>query len=175
MRSRIVCLGNEIVSDDAIGIRVGRVLQRLVLPDGVDLSVQPALGLDLLDVLVDHDRVLIVDAVRTGGPPGTLVSLDLTDAASLAQCPACSHSFGVAEVLEVARRMGIEARSVSVVGVEARVLDRFGTALSPEVQAALPALVDAALSWGGASEDTRRAGAEIARELSLWQPTASEL
>jgi len=70
VRTRVLCIGNELASDDAVGVRVGRVLARLRLPDAISIVIRPQVGLELLDDLEDVDELLIVDAMRTGRPRG---------------------------------------------------------------------------------------------------------
>jgi hydrogenase maturation protease len=177
VRCLVVGLGNELIGDDAVGIRVARVLERLTLPAGVEVHARPALGLDLIDVLSDWERLVLVDAMKTGRPPGTCTVLDLSEIGSLAQCPACSHSFGVAEIVALAARLrpDVAPAKIVVVGVEARVLDRFGTALSDEVRAALPGAVDEVLRLVGASDATRAAARPHALELAAWVPGPGEI
>lgn len=176
-RTLLLGLGNELIGDDALGVRVARALWRLSLPEGVTVEARPALGLELVELLGAWDHVLVVDAMRTGRPPGTCEVLAIDELAALSQCPSCSHSFGVAELLTLARRLAPEAdlAKVTLIGVEARQMDRFGTALSVEVRAALPRAVDEVLARVDASPALRAEGRARAEELAAWVPGAGEL
>ena len=55
MSTRILCLGNELVRDDGVGIRIGRILMALPLPADVRVELAPQLGFDLLDVMGRQD------------------------------------------------------------------------------------------------------------------------
>lgn len=173
----ILGLGNELIGDDAVGVRVARTLGRLALPEGVAVEARPALGLELVELLGAWERIVIVDAMRTGRPPGTCTTLEIEELAALAQRPSCSHSFGVVELLALARRLAPEASAakLTIIGVEARAMDRFGTALSDEVRAALPVAVDAVLARIGAPEALRAEAREHARALADWVPSAAEV
>jgi hypothetical protein len=44
MNTRILCIGNELVHDDGVGIRIGRILMDLPLPADVRVELAPSLG-----------------------------------------------------------------------------------------------------------------------------------
>ena len=76
MNTRILCLGNELVRDDGVGIRIGRILMSLPLPADVRVELAPQLGFDLLDAVAGAERVILVDAMSTGRAVGTCVTLE---------------------------------------------------------------------------------------------------
>lgn len=152
MKTAVVCLGNELVGDDGVGIRVARVLGNLTLPEAIDVLVRPNLGLDLIELLEEYERVVIVDAMTSGRAPGSCVHLDPSEAAAMASCPSCAHSLGIAEVVQLVKQMFPDRtdRAVRIVGVEAASIDQFGIGLSEPVACALPDAVEAVLlSVGG--------------------------
>ena len=177
MTCAVVCLGNELVGDDGIGIRVGTVLGRLALPETVEVLIRPNVGLDLIDLLEEYDEVILVDALRSGRPPGTCVQLDPREAASMANCPSCSHSLGIPEILQLVARMAPDRaeRAVKIVGVEAVELERFEVGLSEPVKAALAAAVDAVLVGLGVDDDIRAAGRREAEVESRAVVTVSDV
>ena len=163
MKQAVVCLGNELVGDDGVGIRIGRVLQRLDLPEHVHVLVRPNLGLELIDLLDVYDEVLIVDAMTSGRAPGSCVRLLPETAAQMASHPSCSHSLGISEILQVVQRMFPNSnRTVRIIGIEAAALDRFDVGLSIPVREALPRAVDAILEQLGGLEAIREPALELA-------------
>jgi hydrogenase maturation protease len=166
MKIAVVCLGNELVGDDGIGIRVGRVLKKLPLPPSVDVLIRPNLGLDLIEMLEEYDEVVIVDAMTSGRPPGACIRLDPREAESMASCPSCSHSLGIAEILQLVRRMFPQRaeRAVRIVGVEAASIDQFGVGLSDPVKLALPSAVHMVLDAIGTLEALRTESKRLAEE-----------
>lgn len=176
MAARVVCLGNELVCDDGIGIRVGRVLRMLPLPAGVAIEMLPFAGMELMDVLQPDEDLVLVDATVTGARPGTCRTMRVEDFESLEHRPVCCHGLGVAEVLAAARRLDPDRlpRSVRLVGVEAEVLDRFGTSLSPALREALPNAVEATLRCLGADETLVHQGRAEAERWKHWEPDAVE-
>jgi hydrogenase maturation protease len=162
---RVVCIGNEIASDDGIGIRVGRTLASLPLPDGVEVVLRDAAGFELLDDCPGCERLIFVDAASTGAVPGTC-RVTALDAFGPSPAPGLStHAFGLLQVLELARRVRSLALTtlVSVVTIEAESFEPNCLALSPRVAEALPTAVDLVLDLVGASEAVRSVARERAR------------
>lgn len=131
-------VGNLLLSDDGVGIHAVQRLRQEPWPgvEVVDLGTAVLHGVDFLE---SAGRVLILDAVRGGRPPGTLYRFDLP-LAQRPQVPGSIHALGLCE----AARLLLDARAVppmTVLGVEPAVLE-YGTELSPAVQAALPALME---------------------------------
>ena len=171
MSTRILCLGNELVGDDGVAFRIGRVLRGLRLPDGVGVELVPQLGFDLLDLVAGTDRIVLVDAMSTGRPAGTCVTLEGRAVERYSAGTSASHTLGIAELMELAHRLAPERKVATLffVGVEGKAFGEYGTALSPEVAAAIPAAVEAVLRIVGADEDTltqaRKASQQAAVEL----------
>lgn len=174
--TRIVCVGNELACDDGIGIRVGRVLERLPLPASAEVVLAAEVGLDLIEVVLAAHRLILVDATHTGQPPGTVQVMTEGAVSALAQLPCSSHAVGLPELLVLAARLEPhrEPAQVALVGVEAAVLDRFGTELSPAVQTALPTAVAQVLELLGAAAELIALGREHAARFAAWEPAALE-
>jgi len=171
VRTRVLCLGNELVRDDGAGIRVGRILLRLPLPPEVQVELAPHLGFDLLDAVASAERIVLVDAMSTGRPPGTCVTLDGRALERHAAGASLSHTLGIAELMELAHRLAPERPPASLVfvGIEGAAFSDYGRELSPAVEAAIPEAVDAVLRILGASEEIRA----MAKELRLPAAAAS--
>lgn len=176
MATRVVCLGNELVCDDGIGIRVGRVLRALKLPDDVIVELRPHVGLEMMQALGPEEELVLIDATVTGAPPGTCRTLVIEEIEALAQRPVCCHGLGVGELIAAAKRLdpGRVPRRVRLVGVEAQVLDRFGTSLSPALRDALPGAVVATLRCLGSASALLQQGRLEAERWKDWEPDAIE-
>jgi hydrogenase maturation protease len=144
-------VGNVLLTDDGVGVRVIEGLRDLAggdprtLPPGTRLVDGGTLGLDLLGVLGDARGVVLVDAVRLGAPAGTVSVLhgDAIVAAGGSRDGRVTSPVG--EVLAVARLMGWLPGPVAMVGIEVTDVDA-GTHLTPVVDGALPAAMDAVRS-----------------------------
>lgn len=165
-------LGQPDRGDDAVGPRVvEQVAEQVAEPVGARAGrpgvIRTGTGtepLTLLDLLAPGDALVLVDAVRTGAGPGTVLLRDLvTDPLPATGAPASGHLIGLDQVLALARSLDRLTGPVVLVGVEAAGFDH-GAGLSPAVAAALPAAVGtvlavlAALPDGGPHEHDLPAG-----------------
>ncbi len=139
----VLGVGNILLRDDGVGVRVVRGLRSLVehdpsaLPEGTRLVDGGTLGLDLLRTVDGARCLLLLDAVDLGQPAGT-VSVLRGDAV-LAAGGAWGRSVpgGVGELLAAARLMGWLPDPVAMVGIQVHDTS-FGVGLSEHVAAALP-------------------------------------
>lgn len=141
-------IGSEYRRDDGVGIAVAR----LVAGDSPGVVDVGPLGepLDLLGRWDGVELAVVVDALRSEEPPGTVRVLEL-DAPGLAgpgartrgaDARASTHGLGVADVLRLSHAVGCAPRRVVVVGVVGERFDE-GIGLSRAVGAALDGAVAA--------------------------------
>lgn len=121
--------------DDRAGFDVARRLREL----GIEAQEHSGDGASLLERWADHDAVLLIDAVVTGGEPGTVILWDGRMAPVIGDAFRSSHAFGVAEAVRLARELGRLPERFWICGIEGR---RFapGSDLSPEVRDAIEPL-----------------------------------
>lgn len=141
----VLGLGNDILGDDAIGLRVIRALaEHLGDHPRIALKESSEMGLALLDLVAGFDDLLVVDAIPVNlAVPGALHRMSIGDLATLAEhAPVSPHFFGVGEMLRLGRELGLSVpRRVRVFAVEIHPPYRVSTEMSPELEAALPRLV----------------------------------
>jgi len=136
----LIGVGNAYRSDDALGLCAAREVSRR-LPGAVVVKEVDGSGTSVMDAWEGADVALIIDAVRSGEPPGSLCRID----ASHQRLPArflarSSHSFGVAQAIETARELQKLPRTVIVYGIEGASFEQ-GTGLSDPVIRSMPALI----------------------------------
>lgn len=142
MRRLVVGVGNPILSDDGIGIHVARALKLRNLP-GVEIEELPASGLELLDMVLDFEKVVIVDAIQTrGGIPGQIHTLEESDF-ERAVHGSSPHGINIATALAMGRKVVPERmpNEVVYVAVEVEDLVNVSERLTPRVEAALPEII----------------------------------
>jgi hydrogenase maturation protease len=148
----VLGIGNLVMSDDGIGVRV---VQQLAggyrFPPGVRILDGGTLGLDLLPQLEGVERLLVVDAVETGKDPGTLIRLAGEDVPVVLETKVSPHQMGLKDLLAVAMLQGFAPHEMVLLGVQPELL-LMGMDLSPPVAAQQEALVDRVLAelseWG---------------------------
>lgn len=140
----VLALGNLIRSDDAVGLFALRRLQEdSRVPADMSLVEGGTKGLELVPYVSEACRLLVLDAVEVGAPAGTILRLAGEDIRSLPGGGSV-HELALADILSALRIMGCEPKEVVLLGVQPATTE-LGTSLSPPVEAALPALVDAAI------------------------------
>lgn len=130
---RIIGCGNIDRSDDAAGLLVARRLREM----GFDAFEHSGDGFALLDLWQGADDVVLVDALVSGGAPGTISLWNPDAPATAAPDYRCStHVFGPAEAIELGRALDRLPERIRVYGIEASNFE-IGGAPSPEVLAAV--------------------------------------
>lgn len=137
-RVRVLCLGNDLLADDALGSLVAVRLQEA----GLDAAFDPRAGLNLLDAVEGAERLIVVDTVLTGtAPPGAIHLFHAEDVETVKGAPL--HHLGLFEALALGRELGLAVPAdVVIVAVKAADCTTVGGAMTPAVQAAIPAVVE---------------------------------
>jgi len=144
----VIGCGNLLRGDDAVGpVLVRRLLDR-GLPDGVEVADGGTSGMDVAFRMRGAGRVVVVDAVTSGGEPGTLYRLEGADVEQLPPLDGINlHSFRWDHALAFGRWLLKDDYPAEVVVylVEAGGFD-LGAPLTPAVDAATDRLVDRLLA-----------------------------
>lgn len=144
MKTLILGMGNELLSDDAVGLKVVRMLRRELKTREVEIKETAVTSLELLDLLVGFDRVIIVDAIKTGaGKAGDVRVLDLADLGRKMTTPTSLHHVGLPNVLAIGKALGLKMPDqVRAFAIEAKDIGTFGGPCCREVRAAIPKVID---------------------------------
>lgn len=148
-RITVLGIGNPLVEDEGVGVRVAEELLRLFdFPPEVTVMDAGTLGMSMLGVIRGSDYVLVVDAVDgTGHPPGTVVLMSAEDLADN-QVLHSLHDLRFVDVLQAAALTGCEPES-DFVGVQVEKMTVAQVGLTPPVEAAVPDAVAAVLGLLG--------------------------
>ena len=143
MKTLVLGLGNPLVRDDSVGLRVVAELRpRLAGCGDIEVDEDYWGGLRLMERMVGYQRVIVIDAILTGAAPGTIHRLSPGDVAT--QRSASSHDMNLPTALVFGRQAGLnlpEDRNILLVGVEAEDILTFGETCTPAVAAAVPRAV----------------------------------
>ena len=147
MKTLIIGLGNPLVTDDSVGLRVAAELKtRLADRPGVVVDEDYWGGLRLMERMVGYDRAIVIDAIITGAEPGTIHHL--TPGSIPTQRSASAHDMNLATALAFGRQAGVhlpENENILLVGIEVEDVINFGEDCTPAVQAAVPQAVQRVL------------------------------
>jgi hydrogenase maturation protease len=138
MKTLVAGIGSIIRGDDGVGVRAARQLKTR-LPNGrFDVIELGTAGLALLDSVEGCDRLILLDAIVTGAPPGTVHELTGQEVAASAHLGP-GHEADLPTTLALGRKLSRHMPGdVIVLAVEAGDLDSFSEHLTPEVEAAIP-------------------------------------
>lgn len=131
----IIGIGNPDRGDDSVGLMAVRELSGLRTKELAD-------GSGLLDVWEGESDVIVVDAMRSGAAPGATKRFDAIDGRLPTRSFSSTHSFGLAEIVELGRTLDRLPERLIIYGIEAETLDH-GTSVSPAVSKAAGEVVAA--------------------------------
>jgi hydrogenase maturation protease len=137
MRTLVLGIGNPIVTDDAVGLKVAQMIKRANPELEVVEACSGAMG--LFDYITECDRLIIVDSVKTeGGKPGSLYKVELEDLKPKLN-HAASHGLDIASAFKLGEGLGYRMpRSVSIYAVEVEDNTNFGEGCTKEVSDRIP-------------------------------------
>ncbi len=140
MRILVLGLGNDLMGDDAVGILTANELKER-LRGKADVVSTALYGVALMELFIDYDRAIIIDAAQTGDhPPGTVFEIDPSELRPVS-IPS-PHYAGLPEMIDLAARMGLEFPSVvRIFAVEAEDVRTIGAGLSESVRTSFDELL----------------------------------
>ncbi len=133
---RIIGCGNRERGDDAAGILVAERLRQL----GIQAEICSGQAADLIEAWTGSDDVIVIDAVVTGAPVGTVQTWDARQTPISSKTPPSTHGLGVAEAIELARVLGRIPARLTIYGIEGHRFEP-GTEISPELNFAVEDVV----------------------------------
>ncbi len=156
MKTLVIGLGNPIVSDDSVGLRVAAAVKAELdndpepLKEGIAGDVEVGEdywgGLRLMERLIGFDRAIIVDAICTNSPPGTIRLLNTNDIPT--QKSNSAHDLTLPMALKLGRDSGAKLprdEDIVLIAVEAEDVLTFSEQCTPAVEAAIPRAVAAVM------------------------------
>jgi hydrogenase maturation protease len=115
----ILGIGNDILSDDAIGPKIVKRLQEDISSDNISFLTAAAGGLEILEMIKNYQQVLIIDAIKTrDGIPGTIYYLTPDNFKETLHISSF-HDVSFLTALELAKKLEIPIPSrIDIIAVE---------------------------------------------------------
>ena len=129
--------------DEGVGVQVIQQMEFMELPEHIELLDMGTSTMDLISHLEGVKKLIVIDAMKTGGTPGEIYRCKPEDLMPKEEEPISLHEMGLLETLTTAKQMGMEIDTV-IIGVEPQVID-WGLELSAEVKKKIPAIIEAVL------------------------------
>jgi len=151
MRTLIIGLGNPILTDDGVGVKVARMLEEKINLEnhpGLEITEASAGGLRLMEAILDYDRVILIDAYYLKpetSVPGRIHHLTLEDLRSVSptQHSTSAHDTSLVTALDAARQLGYKIPAeIYIYAVEVENILDFSETPTPAVAAAIPIVTD---------------------------------
>ena len=142
MKTLVLGMGNPILSDDGVGIRVAQEVAKQLNDPQVTIAETSEAGLRLLDSIVGYDKVLIIDAVQTEkGQAGQIYRMEPQDF-SATKHPSSPHQINLATALELGKMLNLAMpQKITIFAVEVKDVTSFSEKCTPEVEQAIPEVV----------------------------------
>jgi hydrogenase maturation protease len=154
MKTLVIGLGNPILTDDGVGVKVAQEVEQILNSrDRKDIIVSEASvgGLRLMEMMIGYDRVILIDAIlgANGHKYGAIRHMTLDDLRNISptQHSACAHDTSLVTALELGFRMGLHLpEEVSIYAVEVENVMDFSDQPTPAVAGAIPKVTAAVLA-----------------------------
>lgn len=153
---RVIGIGNMFRHDDAAGLLVAREVKRRA-PD-LTVAEHRGDGTALIQNWNKFDRVILLDAIQSGGKPGEVRGIDALSAPIPSAYFCCStHAFNVAEAVELARVLDLLPERLELIGIEGKDFspgEGLSTELAEAIDVAASRVLDAARAMKGSDPCT---------------------
>ncbi|RKY89512.1 Ni,Fe-hydrogenase maturation factor [candidate division KSB1 bacterium] len=136
----IIGIGNLLLKDEGVGVHIIRELEKTTLPEDVSLIDAGTATLDALQMLGNVEKLIVIDAVKGGGKPGTVYKFKPEDIISGDVASISLHQLGFMEALSIVERTGKSFKDITIIGVEPKEIVS-GMELSPEIARKIPEII----------------------------------
>ena len=140
MNTLILGMGNPILTDDGVGIKIAKKLKE-GNPD-LEVTETSEAGIALLELIADYDKLIIIDSIKTGqGKPGELYKLELEDLKPPMYFSS-SHGIDIATAVELGQMVGYRMpKHISLYAVEIKDNSTFGEECTKEIEGSIPSII----------------------------------
>ncbi len=150
MNTRIIGLGNSILTDDGVGIyaarEVSRRLEKAAASSEIDIVESEVAGFALMELMAGWKKVILIDSIQFDGlEPGTVVRIEPEDLHTSLRLRSV-HDIDLPTALSLGRRMGLEMPAqLTIFGIQAEDPLTFGESLTNAAERGLRKAVDLVL------------------------------
>lgn len=142
----VLGIGNVLLTDEGIGVRALKELERrYIFPANVELLDGGTAGIELLRHISGRDYLIIIDAMKSGQKPGTVIRLAGEDVPAAFRTRISPHQLGLSDLLAAAMLTDELPWNLVLFGVEPESID-IGLDLTDTVEASLEKLIDAVVN-----------------------------
>jgi hydrogenase maturation protease len=137
----ILGIGNILLKDEGTGVRVAEKMKTISLPTDVEVMDGGTMGLDLLYYIEGRKKVVVIDAVRAGEPPGIMYRFTDNDIADKKGLLRSAHGVDFLDVINMSKMLGNKPPEIVFIGIEPEDISE-GLELSPVIEKRIPAMIE---------------------------------
>jgi hydrogenase maturation protease len=141
----VLGIGNILLRDEGVGVRVIEQLREMPVPEDVELVDGGTAGADLLEVLAERRKVIVIDAVQAECEPGTVLRFTADELVRPDGVGMSLHEVGLGEALIMTEQLGCKPEDVVVFGIAPKNIES-GLELSEEIAASVPKVIELVLA-----------------------------
>ena len=146
MRAVVLGIGNTILTDEAAGVCAVELLeQHYQMPDNVLVIDGGTSGMEMIEDLSDLDFLIVIDVVKTGAAPGTVVKIAGDEIPVFFRRKLSPHQIALPDVLASLELLDAMPKEIVVLGVEPISLE-LGMEMTPSIAEQVPVLVEMAVA-----------------------------
>ncbi len=151
MKTLIVGLGNPILTDDGVGVKVAYAVEEALspnIPENLTITEASVGGLRLMELMVGFDRVILIDAILNGSNFGSIHQMTLDDLRQITptEHSASAHDTSLITALDAAKQLGLHLPTdFACIAIEVENVLDFSDQPTPAVAAAIPIVTEMVL------------------------------
>ena len=146
MRAVVLGIGNTILTDEAAGVRAVEMLEQTFrVPANVQVIDGGTSGMEMIEDLSNLDFLIVIDVVKTGAAPGTVVKIAGNEIPVFFRRKLSPHQIGLPDVLASLELLDTMPKEIVVLGVEPISLE-LGMEMTATVAEKIPLLVEMAVA-----------------------------
>jgi hydrogenase maturation protease len=137
----VLGIGNLILKDEGFGVHVVQKMANITLPDDVELMDGGTMGIDLLYYIEGRKKVVVIDVVDAGSPPGTLYRFTDKNIEYHKGMLRSAHEIDFTYILKTAEQLGTIPDEVIFIGITPQEIEP-GVGLSPVLEEKIPHVIE---------------------------------
>jgi hydrogenase maturation protease len=151
----VLGVGNLLLSDEGVGVHIAQKMMKMTMPPEVQVVEGGTDGFGLVSVITEADRMILIDAVKGGGEPGSIYRFEIGDCPPFPDIFKTSvHQISILEVINLSGLIGSTPRT-TIIGIEPACME-MGMELSPVVSTKIPKVIQIIKKEIEASLGTKR-------------------
>lgn len=144
MKTLVLGIGNPILGDDGVGVRVAQELAKETKDGNIEVKDTCVNGLNLLELITGYDKLIVIDAIMTEDDKvGEIYKLKPENIGELACSATSTHHLNLANTIEIGKRLFPEEMpgEVTVFAVGTQQATKVTEEMTEEVKEAIPKIV----------------------------------